>query len=189
VIRPRLTGVKNLAVARNKSSLWLLTGALVVGGGALIVAALLWPLERFGNDSQQSIGPIAARDAGPPPLASFEPAWAVNLRRPLNDNEVITGAVSGATQPSADAGVGVRLVGTIVDAQRPRGIFVTPLGQMELRGVGEKTAGAQILRIDERSATLSVAGREVTLRVEKLESSVPSIDSTAAPPPSARSGP
>jgi hypothetical protein len=161
---------------------------LVVGGGALVAAALFWPLERFGDGGQQAIGPIAARDAGPPALSSFVPAWAVNLRKPLNDNEVVTSVVGSATRP-ADAGVGVRLVGTIVDAQRPRGIFVTPLGQMELRGVGDKTAGAVVLRVDERSATIFVAGREVTLRVEKLESSSFPTDSTTAPPPSARSGP
>jgi hypothetical protein len=118
------------------------------------------------------------------PLASFAPAWSRDLRRPLTDAPVL------AQQPQAAAtALPVRLVGTILDPDRPRGIFVTVRGQMELRGAGEKVGGVDVLRIDERGATVSVGGQPVTLKVEKLEAPAAALapNDPAAPPPSARS--
>ena len=131
-------------------------------------AAGLWPLPDVAADASRATpaapGVSADRRAVATAQATYAAAASRDLRRSLTDAPV-TGQ-SAPAQP-ANAGLPVRLVGTIVDASRPRGIFVTILGQMELRGVGEKAGGAEVLRVDERTATLLVAGQPVTIKVEK----------------------
>jgi hypothetical protein len=61
----------------------------------------------------------------------------------------------------------VRLVGTILDGDRPRGVFMVGLAAIELKGVGDKAGGADILRIDAESATLSYNGHTFVLKREK----------------------
>lgn len=142
--------------------------AMMLAIGVIVAAALL-PLPQGADEtSSTSTGGVqpAARPGDVLPLASFAPAWDVKLRRSLTEVPS-TGPANGDGAPT------IRLVGTIVDAARPRGIFVTNFGQMELRAVGEKAGGAEVLRIDERSATLLLAGRQVTLKVEKIESTLP----------------
>jgi hypothetical protein len=72
----------------------------------------------------------------------------------------------------------LRLVGTIVDGTRPRGIFAVGPAGSEMKAVGEKAGGAEVLRIDERSATVSVDGRTVMLKLEK-----PNALGVGEPPP------
>ena len=92
------------------------------------------------------------RGRGIPSLASFEPAWRLRLRRPLTDpppaaaRAVTAKSVKRPTLP-------VRLIGTIVDGEHPRGLFMSGLSTVELKGLGEVSGGANILAIDENSAT------------------------------------
>jgi hypothetical protein len=61
---------------------------------------------------------------------------------------------------------------------------------MELRGAGEKAGGVDVLSVDEGGATVSYAGKSLTLKVEKLENPAPPVISPngpSAPAPSARS--
>lgn len=159
---------------------------LLTAGGLLVAWAALTPLAGPADPSDAGPAGIAltSRTRDALTLASFAPAWSLDLRRPLAD------APAGSADAAQSAGeiLPVRLVGTIVDPVRPRGIFLTTRGQMELRAVGETTGGAEVLGIDERSATLSIAGKPVTLEIEKTEIPVPG-GSDPGRPPSARSQP
>ena len=141
-------------------------------GLALLRWQRLWPLQTMDavqSSDRDDVRITTMRTDQTPPLAGFAAAWGRNLRQSLAD---VPNSAPAAAE-TAISNLPVRLVGTIVDTARPRGIFMTQLGQMELRGVGEKTGGAEILRIEERSATLSIAGQSVTLKVEKMEQSIP----------------
>jgi hypothetical protein len=61
----------------------------------------------------------------------------------------------------------VRLIGTIVDGAHPRGLFMTGLATVELKGVGDVTGGAKILAIDDNSATLSYGGESIVIKRER----------------------
>lgn len=161
-------------VARTRLLLKIAAAAMAGMGALAVGAALTTPLDEplNGADGQQSTPSLANSSADHVPLASLESAWSRDLRRPLTDTP------AGAPQQQVAAAVlPVRLVGTILDPEKPRGIFVTMRGQMELRGAGEKAGGVDVLSVDERGATISVAGKTVALKVEKLE--------TPAPPPAA----
>jgi hypothetical protein len=49
-------------------------------------------------------------------------------------------------------------------------------------------AGVEVLRVEERSATLSIAGQPVTIKIEKAEQIIPATPD-ASLPPSARAEP
>ena len=173
---------------RIRLSLKVAAGAIVCAGAGLVVTAALWPLQEPLNETagRQSGSPVLRVSDEVLPLASLAPAWSRDLRRPL------TGSPSVPAQQNAPATVlPVRLVGTILDPVRPRGIFVTVRGQMELRAAGEKAGGVDVLSVDERGATVSYAGKSLTLKVERLENPAPlpavSPNDPPAPPPSARS--
>jgi hypothetical protein len=155
-------------VARTKLLLWLTAAAGALGAGACVAAALLLPLDVPAPAPPRAAGPAEATGpAAPsmPPLADFEQAWAVALRRPLTDPPPQLAAAT--TGPSRPANLMVRLVGTIVDGERPRGVFMVGLAALELKGVGDKAGGAEILRIDAESATLAYNGQTFVLKREK----------------------
>jgi hypothetical protein len=150
----------------------LAAAALAAGGVCAVTVAIVTPLDEPLADAarQQPTPSLTAANADDVPLASLAPAWSRDLRRPLTDAPV---AASQQQQQAVTATLPVRLVGTILDPEKPRGIFVTLRGQMELRSAGEKAGGVNVLSVDERGATISVAGKPVTLKVEKLEAPVP----------------
>jgi hypothetical protein len=162
-------------------------GLLAGAGVCTVGAALLAPLDEPLADSagRQSTPSLTNANGNDVPLESLAPAWSRELRRPLTDTP---GVASSQQQPPL-AVLPVRLVGTILDPSKPRGIFVTLRGQMELRGVGEKAGGVDVLSVDERGATISVAGKSVSLKVEKLETPAPAAlgPNDPAPASSARS--
>lgn len=168
-------------------SLWTGGALMLAAAGVAVVTAALSPLAEV-VEVEPVVAEAGVRGAGAgglPPLSEFESAWQVDLRRPLTDS------MPASSEPAGAAGPGVRLVGTIIDGSggrsRPRGVFiVSATAALELKGVGEKAGGAEILSIDERSATLSIDGRPVTLKLEKID--VLGVgDLPPVPPPSARS--
>src|SRR5688572_28267746 len=158
-----------MQVARTKWLLWLTAAAGAAGAAACLAAAVLLPLD---VPPPVATRPAGAADVVPPtaarvvPLEEFERAWAVNLRRPLVDPPAAQLA-AGTTAPARPTPVMVRLVGTIVDGERARGVFLVGLATIELKGVGDKAGGAEILRIDAETATLSFDGRTFVLKREK----------------------
>jgi hypothetical protein len=159
-----------MQVARVRSMLWLTTLLAIAGAVAAVLAAALWPLSL---PTEASVIPSArvpatsttARSSAIPPLASFEPAWRLRLRRPLTDPPPAARAVTAKSvkRPTLP----VRLIGTIVDGEHPRGLFMSGLSTVELKGVGEVAGGAKILAIDENSATLSYGGESFTVKRER----------------------
>ena len=174
-------------VARTRLLLKSAATLVAAAGLCAIGVAVLTPLDEPLADasSQQTVPSLANAGGDDVSLASLAPAWSRNLRRPLTD----TPGVASQQQQVAAAVLPVRLVGTILDPAKPRGIFVTVRGQMELRGAGEKAGGVDVLSVDERGATISVAGKAVTLKIEKLETPAPTAlnPNDAEPASSARS--
>jgi hypothetical protein len=156
--------------------LWLTAALASAGAVAAIVAAVVLPLS---NDADATGGAGVAgarrsttapltRAPAVPPLASFEPAWRLKLRRPLVDPAPIPRAASAKVAKSVKPPtLPVRLIGTIVDGAHPRGLFMTGLATVELKGVGDMTGGAKILAIDDNSATLSYGGESIVLKRER----------------------
>jgi hypothetical protein len=152
-------------VARIRSLLWL-TAALGAAGAAGAWVAAAWPLPASAVSEQAA--PAAASTPTPqldvPPLEDFASAWRTALRRPLSDPPP---PVAAAPPPAAPPNLMVRLIGTIVDGRRPRGVFLVGLAAIEVKGVGEKAGGAEILRIGENDATLSFNGESFVLKRQK----------------------
>ena len=163
-------GYERMRVARVKSILWLTSALAFAAAVMVILAAAMLPFDSSSDAPAQATShPKFTAPATQPlfiqPLASFEPAWRVSLRRPLVEPPA-------STLPAADAAakpveLAVRLIGTIVDGQHPRGVFMTGLTKVELKSVGEKVGNAEVLAIDDNSATLSYEGRTITLHREK----------------------
>jgi hypothetical protein len=161
-----------MRVARVRSMLWLTAALAAAGAVAAIVAAVVLPLstQNDGCDlpaPRRSTTGAATRVSAVPPLASFEPAWRLKLRRPLVDAAPAPRAVARVAKSVKPPSLPVRLIGTIVDGAHPRGLFMTGLATVELKGVGDVTGGAKILAIDDNSATVSYGGESIVLKRER----------------------
>jgi hypothetical protein len=175
-----------MTVARAKTILWLTAALGAAGGAGALVLAFVTPLDAAKPPAPRVVAAVSAGDgreaAGVPPLESFEAAWSLPLRRPLVDPPA-PAIVAAATQPGRPPNLMVRLIGTIIDGRRPRGVFLVGLAGVEIKTVGERAGGAEILRIDDNTATLVYDGQTFTLRREKTP-----FDPTggAAEPPAAK---
>jgi len=166
-----------MRVARVRSMLWLTAALGAAGAACAIVAAVLLPLSidadraiggggGVANARRSATAPVS-RPSTVPPLASFEPAWRLKLRRPLVDPAPAPRSVARVAKSVKPPTLPVRLIGTIVDGAHPRGLFMSGLATVELKGVGEVTGGAKILAIDDNSATISYGGESVVLKRER----------------------
>jgi hypothetical protein len=168
-----------MRVARVRSMLWLTAALAAAGAACAIVAAVLLPLSidadgamgggvggGVANARRSRTAPVS-RPSTVPPLASFEPAWRLKLRRPLIDPAPAPRSVARVAKSVKPPTLPVRLIGTIVDGAHPRGLFMSGLATVELKGVGEVTGGAKILAIDDNSATISYGGESVVLKRER----------------------
>jgi hypothetical protein len=175
--------------------LWLAAALGAAAGAGALALAFLLPLDAASPPEPRVV--VASKDAdgsqrpGVPPLESFEPAWSLPLRRPLVDPPPPAVVPAAATQPGRPPNLMVRLIGTIIDGRRPRGVFLVGLSGVEIKTVGERAGGAEILRIDDNAAILSYNGQTFTLRREKtpfdptggaLESPAVKADGAAADP-------
>jgi hypothetical protein len=156
-----------MQMAKVRSILWLIGGMAAAGAVAAIVASFLLPVESSDDAGLPASGSKLAVNSGhsptTSPLASFESAWQMPLRRPLVDAPAAVAAdnSAGTSVPS------VRLIGTIVDAQHARGIFLTGLSTVEMKTVGETVGREKILAVDDNSATLESDAGTITLHREK----------------------
>jgi len=143
-----------------------------------VVAAAVWmPLDLPTTAVSSSARTVAstrqaiAAGGGAMSLASFEAAWGRKLRRPLVDPPPpppVRVASAKTAKASRAAKVPVRLLGTIIDGSRSRGLFASGIATVELKGIGETIGGATVLAIEENSATVSYNGGEaVTLKRER----------------------
>src|SRR5579884_4160024 len=141
--------------------LWGLTAGAAAGAVGVLFAGLKLPLAASPPQSVR-VAPISSPPAEAPalpPLEWFEPGWRAALRGPAASDDTIAASPHQSTKPAAPM---LRLVGTIMDARRPRGIFVVGLASIEVKAVGDKAGGADILRIDDNAATVSFNGATFT---------------------------
>ena len=129
-----------MTVARARSLLWL-TAALGAAGAAGAWVAAVWPIPAVAPLERAVVVAVGkpSPEASVPPLEEFESAWNLPLRRPLVDPPA---PVTAVQQPTAPTNLMVRLIGTIVDGRRPRGVFLVGLAGVEVKGVGETAGGA-----------------------------------------------
>jgi hypothetical protein len=175
-----------MQVAKVRPILYLVGGVAAAGAVATIVAVVALP-PGSSNDGTSQISstqlPVqAGQNPTTLPLASFESAWQMPLRRPLED--AATPSVTENNTPAGTSAPSVRLVGTIVDGQHPRGIFITGLSTVEMKTVGETVGAARILAIDDNSATLLGEAGTITLHREKKPFDPSGESYNAAAPPS-----
>ena len=132
-------------------------GAAVVGIAAPLGAWLL-PYSRPQAAPVRAVTPPKSQGPSIPPLSAFETVVRLDLRRPLSDVAVL--------EEKNIAPPPVKLTGTIVQEGEgnSKAIFQTNDGQVELKSVGEKTGGADILEIGEDNVTLLYHGRKITLQ-------------------------
>jgi len=100
-----------------------------------------------------------------PPLASFESIWSLPLRKPL----AVAAAPTTTTPapevaPSAAANLPITLVGTIGTSTA---LVQSATGSIEVRSVGEMTAGARIIAIRPSQIDLDFNGQRITLTKPK----------------------
>lgn len=149
-----------------RAMLWVCAAGAAAGAAAALVAAVKMPLAASPAQSLR-IAPISdLKEQLPalPPLEWFEPAWRATIRGPLAGEPAVVASARQSSKPPAPM---VRLVGTIIDGRRPRGVFLVGLASIEVKGVGDKAGGADILRIEENAATVSFGGATFTLPREK----------------------
>ncbi len=157
-----------LSKGRIRSMLWGAAGLLSVGSVAVVLGAWRWPYAvPQGQDALLSLQPIDAIPAPPrslPPLSEFEPVWKIRLR---SAPASISGSRALTQAPQSPLGLPLRLAGTVVEPGHCFAIFITSVGKIELKKIGETVADAQVLEISDGSVSLSYRGQTVNLPMEK----------------------
>jgi hypothetical protein len=98
--------------------------------------------------------------------AAGDPVWGTPLRRPLVDPpkaETMT-AVKTTAPPLT-----VKLTGTVIEQGRSLAMFITAVGKVELKGVGEIINGAKVTEITDAGVRLEHNGRAVMMALPKKE--------------------
>jgi hypothetical protein len=158
-----------MSIVRLRLILWLTAALAGVGGVLGVFLALTSPLvtaEASGPAPRAAATRSVSVGHAIPPLASFAPAWRLHLRRALVDPPAPVRLASAKSSKRA-ARPGVRLIGTIVDGAQSKGLFMTGIATIELKGVGQAVAGATVVAVDNNSATLSSGGETFTLNRER----------------------
>ena len=160
-----------MRIARVRRALWVIGGLASAGAVAVVIAAALSPLDA-SSDSSETPRPQAPNLGAKSlqatlPLSAFASAWRVQLRRPLIDPPPDAASNAIVDISSKPAPVNIRLIGTIIDAHHPRGVFMTGLATVELKGVGDRVGGGTVLSIERDSATLAYNGGTITLPRER----------------------
>jgi hypothetical protein len=154
---------------RTRSRWLLLLNVALAGGMVAVVACLAWlPLAEYraGGDA----GKPRAGQAGPGkatgPAGNCAVIYETNLRKPLFDPAPV---VAQPVAPPPPPKLEVILTGTAVDPGSTYGLFKLKTGEVKLVSVGELVEGAEVLAIDERSATVKHFGQTITLKVQGKE--------------------
>jgi hypothetical protein len=158
-------------VSARRINLILRTLAVAMTAGA--IGALAWAFlspVKVDTDSAglRRMAPAASAPAADslPPLASFEPIWKLDLRKPLDGAPAAAPLArqAAATAP-ANNGIPITLVGTIGDSLA---LVRTADGAVEVKAVGESAAGAKIVSVRPSQIDVEFAGQVVTLRKPKV---------------------
>src|SRR5688500_13709332 len=93
-------------------------------------------------------------------LASYEPVWTLELRKPLNGDPAPAVVTAPVTPAQANNPAAITLVGTIGDTLA---LIQTQPGLIEVKAVGESVGGAKILAVRPSEVDLQAAGQTTTL--------------------------
>lgn len=99
-----------------------------------------------------------------PPLASFEAIWSLPLRKPLTAVATTTAPSTTDVVAAVPSNLSITLVGTIGTSTA---LVRSANGLIEVRSVGELTAGARILAIRPSQIDLDFNGQRITLTKPK----------------------
>ena len=149
-----------------RASLWFATATLLLLAVAGLLLTAMMPLQNPAHaHAPQTRSTAAGSEPAAPDLtlASFEPVWGLDLRRPLYDPP--RPAAPGPA-PGKRPAVPLQLIGTMVEDGHSVAMFTTAQGGIELLGVGQKHEGLEVLRIAEGTVTARHAGAQVTMTVE-----------------------
>jgi hypothetical protein len=150
-----------MAKQRINTALWMAATLLVAGAAVVVSWAVLAPAPDAvrAEGRMRSAAATQARPNAAPPIETFEPVWEARLRRTFADAE-LEHADGGPAAPSTGASPPLTLVGTIGTSLA---MLRTPAAQIEVRGVGEKLLGAEIVAVRPAQVDLRYNGRLVTL--------------------------
>ena len=146
------------------TSLLRLTAALL-WVATLAAAAALALLPYDGPPSTTVDVSMTRPTTGPtsaPAAVTFDDLPDLDLRRPLVDPP--TTAPVGAAALAA-TGPDVRLTGIVAEPGHSFAVFATPAGGTEVRTVGQRAGGFEIVAISPVAVTGTFAGRTTTLRL------------------------
>ena len=141
----------------------MLNMALAGGVVATVALALAMPLEGPSPTGTGGKAPSTAPAAAVQKLRSrsdYAVIYQKSLRQPLYD-----AAASAAPTPQLN----LKLIGTMLEPDFTRGLFVTGSGEQKLVAVGESVDGAEVLAIKDGAVTVNYAGQQVVLTVQKKE--------------------
>ncbi len=173
---PRDTGVSpvpahSMTPRQLNLTLWSLTAILALAAAACAFWGLTSPVtvDASAPDPRRST-PSTTQSASSalPPLSAFEPLWSLPLRKPLTDSSTTAGASNNTQptppQPAPGASLSFTLVGTIGDSLA---MIRTATGQIEVKSVGEESAGAKIVAIRPYQIDVQFNGQLMTLITPK----------------------
>ncbi len=159
-----------MSFRRVRFSLPLITVAFGIASVAVIAWAIRWPYDRRALATAATATPGRGdrpAEASALPLSKFEPIWKLDLRRPLADTLAPAPATTPAVAAARTPPPGMKLAGTIIEPERSLALLVGASGKVELKSIGDRFAGAEVLQIDPGAVTLQHNGQPLILRIGK----------------------
>lgn len=157
-----------MSIHRMRRLLWLGGGLAWSAACGVVVCAVVAPPPEVVPPRMPPM-PARKAQAAPPPLPSAEESaavWRRPLRKPLFDPPPTAPVPTSA--PSAP--LIAKLLGTIEEEGRSRGLFALKGGATEVRGVGERLGdlpdGAEVVSIEPQRAVLKHHGKSIVLPLE-----------------------
>ncbi len=157
--------------------LWSVAIAMSGVGVMMVLLAAILPLESAGPTEQSGLTRPGAIDSvnDLPPSDTFDKVCALRLQRPLFESAPAVAAQA----PDAPA-LPLHLTGTIVERGHSSAIFQSNTGEIELRNIGERLDGAEVLSVSRDSAQVKYGGQVIDLKVEQPSAEVASVPPTVA---------
>ena len=153
-------------VRRVNFAMWTAAALMTAAALAVIALAVFIPARVDVRPIARTNVPAASRatDDAVLALASYEPVWTLELRKPLNGEAAPAVATAPVTPAQANNPAAMTLVGTIGDTLA---LIQTQAGVIEVKAVGESIGGAKILAVRPSEVDLEAAGQTTTLKKPK----------------------
>ena len=148
--------------ARPTRSVWRAMAIALWVAAIATVAAAVWLPYDVPEAPPAAIDVPATRPATAPTAVTFDDVLDLDLRRQLVDPPATGPASAVALVPT---GPDVRLAGIVAEPGHSFAVFVTPTGSTEVRAVGQRTGGTEVLAISPAAVTVRCDGRTTTLRL------------------------